>query len=93
MRMTAIRFIGWSGTRFICAEDLRKRIHRGDIAAQKTGTPMLATTGGRPAPQKRTPVLTTGYGSHRGRIPRATENGTPMRPMSSEPSHQALNSR
>ena len=40
---------------------------------------MLATTGGRPAPQKRD------FGAdHRVRVPggdpRATENGTPMRP-------------
>ena len=36
-RMHAMHFIGWSGTRFICAGDLGKRIHRGEIAAQKTG--------------------------------------------------------
>ena len=28
-------FIGWSGTRFICAGDLRKRIHRREIRRRK----------------------------------------------------------
>jgi hypothetical protein len=28
-RMHAMHFIGWLGTRFICAGDLRKRIHPG----------------------------------------------------------------
>ena len=35
--MHAMHFIGWSGTRFICAGDLRKRIHRGEIRDTKNG--------------------------------------------------------
>ena len=49
-------FIGWSGTRFICARRFRKRIHRGDTAAQKTG---LLQNGAESASQA---ILDRAYG-------------------------------
>ena len=55
--MRAMHFIGWSGTRFICARRFRKRIHRGDIAGQKNGTPMLDGQGDIAGQKNGTPML------------------------------------